>query len=147
MNQPLVAVRDLVIVGAGPVGLALALGRLHRRLSTTFADRRVVLAGDAAHLNSPVGGQGMNAGIQDTEILVPALLEALDSGSPDPVALYARSRREEIQEGVNRFTDLLTRILLFGQGRLLRPVLTLANLATRLPPLRRRMLKNLAMLK
>ena len=121
--------------------------RLHRRLSTTFADRRVVLAGDAAHLNSPVGGQGMNAGIQDTELLVPALLEALDSDSSTPLARFGSRRRQEIQEGVNRFTDLLTQILLFGQGRLLRPVLTLANLATRLPPFRRRMLRNMAMLK
>ncbi len=119
--------------------------RLHRRLSTGFVSGRVVLAGDAAHLNSPVGGQGMNAGIQDTEILVPTLLESLEAGSPEPLARYAR-RRNEIQEGVNRFTDLLTRLLLFGRGRLLRPVLTLAHAAIRLRPLRRRMLKNLAML-
>jgi len=38
--------------------------RLHRRVASTFRSGRAFLAGDAAHVHSPVGGQGMNTGIQ-----------------------------------------------------------------------------------
>ena len=39
--------------------------RIHRREAGHFRRGRVFLAGDAAHVHSPVGGQGMNMGIQD----------------------------------------------------------------------------------
>lgn len=39
--------------------------RLHHRQTTTYRQGNVFLAGDAAHIHSPVGGQGMNTGIQD----------------------------------------------------------------------------------
>lgn len=120
--------------------------RLHRRVSSRFVDGRVVLAGDAAHLNSPVGGQGMNAGIKDTTLLTEAMIEALDRDANNPLLEFGRQRRKEIQVGVNRFTDLLTRVLLMGRGRMLRPVLRLANGAMRVPVVRRRFLRRLAML-
>jgi 2-polyprenyl-6-methoxyphenol hydroxylase-like FAD-dependent oxidoreductase len=120
--------------------------RLHRRASSRFARGRVVLAGDAAHLNSPVGGQGMNAGIRDAERLAGAIARTLDGGALEPLAAYARSRRREVRGGVNRFTDLLTRALLFGEGRHVRSVLRAGGLALRVGPLRRRFLRRLAML-
>lgn len=120
--------------------------RLHRRVSSRFVDGRIALAGDAAHLNSPVGGQGMNAGLQDVEVLIPVLRSALDSGDPARLADYERARREAITEGVNRFTDRLTRVLLFGGGRLVKPTLRLVDLTLRLAPLRRRFLRRMAML-
>jgi 4,5-epoxidase len=39
--------------------------RIHRRLANNYRSGRVFLAGDAAHIHSPFGGQGMNTGIQD----------------------------------------------------------------------------------
>jgi 3-(3-hydroxy-phenyl)propionate hydroxylase len=118
---------------------------LHQRISSRFAWDRVVLAGDAAHLNSPVGGQGMNAGIQDAAALIPALLEALESGSAAPLQRYERVRRAAVQQGVNRFTDLLTRMLLLRRGSLIRPVLAVARRALAVRPLRRRFLRRIAL--
>ena len=40
--------------------------RLHHRAATRYRSGRVFLAGDAAHIHSPAGAQGMNTGIQDT---------------------------------------------------------------------------------
>ncbi len=39
--------------------------RIHRRMASSFREGRVFLAGDAAHIHSPAGGQGMNTGIAD----------------------------------------------------------------------------------
>lgn len=120
--------------------------RLHRRVASSFVRDRVALAGDAAHLNSPVGGQGMNAGIQDAEVLSRALLEALRERDPGALRAYGRSRRSHVQEGVNPFTDRLTRVLLLSRGRAIRPALFLGRQALRVRPLRRRFLSRLAML-
>ncbi|MEV6487818.1 FAD-dependent monooxygenase [Actinoplanes sp. NPDC051633] len=43
--------------------------RIHRRLAYTYRSGRVLLAGDAAHIHSPFGGQGMNTGLGDAENL------------------------------------------------------------------------------
>lgn len=120
--------------------------RLHRRISSRWRDGRVVLAGDAAHLNSPVGGEGMNAGIADAAALTEALLGALASDDLAPLETFARRRRQAIESGVNRFTDRLTRLLLVGRGRLLRPAFRVASLMLSVPPVRRRVLRRLAML-
>ena len=43
--------------------------RIQRRLADSYRRGRVLLAGDAAHIHSPLGGQGMNTGIGDAENL------------------------------------------------------------------------------
>lgn len=120
--------------------------RLHRRVSGIWSRGRIALAGDAAHLNSPVGGQGMNAGILDAAALRLALREALASDDPAPLADYAARRRRAVRQGVNRFTDALTRTLLAGRGRLVRPALAGARLLLAFPPVRRRILRRFGML-
>lgn len=69
---------------------------VERRLATRFARGRVVLAGDAAHVLSPIGGQGMNLGWLDAVALADALGRGLARGAAAVAAeldAYARRRR------------------------------------------------------
>ncbi|MBF6244063.1 MULTISPECIES: FAD-dependent monooxygenase [Nocardia] len=62
------------------------------RLAQRFRSGRVFLAGDAAHVHPPTGGQGMNTGIQDAYNLGWKLAAALD-GDPGPLETHEPERR------------------------------------------------------
>ncbi|MEU0493958.1 FAD-dependent monooxygenase [Mycobacterium sp. NPDC006124] len=68
--------------------------RVHHRVATKFRMGSVFLAGDAGHVHSPVGGQGMNTGLQDAHNLA-MLLADVEQGRVKPAALsrYERERR------------------------------------------------------
>src|SRR5262249_10460080 len=55
--------------------------RVHHRVAARFRDRRAFLLGDAAHVHSPVGGQGMNTGIGDAVNLAWKLAAVLSGGA------------------------------------------------------------------
>ncbi|HZS67581.1 MAG TPA: FAD-dependent oxidoreductase [Burkholderiales bacterium] len=82
--------------------------RIHQRVVDRYRVGRVLLAGDAAHLNSPSGGMGMNGGIHDAFSLADKLARVLRGGDPSLLDLYGRQRRpvalEQIlaQSGRNR---------------------------------------------
>ncbi|MDR5701896.1 FAD-dependent monooxygenase [Agromyces aerolatus] len=57
--------------------------RVHHRLAERFRVGPCFLAGDAAHIHSPVGGQGMNTGLQEAHDLACALADVLIGGMPD----------------------------------------------------------------
>ena len=66
----------------------------HQRVATTFRKGRALLAGDAAHVNNPIGGMGLNGGIQDAVNLSNKLIEVLLEGKSDRLLdLYDRQRR------------------------------------------------------
>lgn len=88
----------------------------------------------------------MNAGVVDAAALTKALQEALLSDEEEPLVDYAERRRRAIERGVNPFTDRLTRGLLAGSGRYIRPMTGAADLLLKIGPLRRRVLRRLAML-
>jgi 3-(3-hydroxy-phenyl)propionate hydroxylase len=66
----------------------------HQRVADTFRKGRVLLAGDAAHVNNPIGGMGLNGGIQDAANLSEKLAQVVLEGAPDELLdLYSRQRR------------------------------------------------------
>lgn len=83
--------------------------QVHHKLADAFVRGRVVLAGDAAHVHSPAGGQGMNLGLRDAEALSRALADTLAGGSAAPLDTYAEARRAAAAE-VLAMTDRLTRV-------------------------------------
>lgn len=79
-----------------------ALYRVHQRVAGRFRHGRVLLAGDAAHLNNPLGGMGMNSGIHDAVQFASALADVL-GGAPDELLdEVAAHRRTVAVEHVQR---------------------------------------------
>lgn len=143
-----VGYRVELLFGTGPFELAWAeVFRIHCRTSPHFRRGRILLAGDAAHINSPAGGQGMNSGIQDAHNLAWKLARALDGGAREALlASYEEERRPVILGNVDRYTDLLTRSVLLAPPLLRRAALVAARSALGQPLLLRRLLRRAAML-
>lgn len=79
--------------------------RLHNRGAVQYRSGRVFLAGDAAHIHSPAGGQGMNTGIQDA-INLGWKLGLVTTGVADPGVLDSyEPERLPVGKAVLRFTD------------------------------------------
>lgn len=70
------------------------LYKAHQRVAASFRKGRVLLAGDAAHVNNPIGGLGLNCGIHDGVELAQRLARFVDGGAgEDELDLYDRRRR------------------------------------------------------
>jgi len=82
--------------------------RVHHRVADRYRVGRVLLAGDAAHVHSPAGGQGMNVGMLDAMALASALGRAL-AGDDGALDAYGAERRPVAQQVV-AFADVLTRL-------------------------------------
>lgn len=81
-------------------------------LPQRFADRRVALVGEAAHIFPPIGAQGLNLGIRDAEDLTRvALRHNSDPGTKSALAAYDRARRPDILARSSA-VDMLNRSLL-----------------------------------
>ena len=75
--------------------------RIHRRLASSYRSGNVFLAGDAAHLNSPSGGMGMNGGIHDAFNLCEKLTAVIQDGADDALLdRYERQRRPIAEEEI-----------------------------------------------
>ena len=70
------------------------LYKVHQRVATTFRKGRVLLAGDVAHVNNPIGGLGLNCGIHDGIELAQRLARVCKGeAAEDELDLYDRRRR------------------------------------------------------
>jgi len=87
--------------------------RIHHHVVDTYRVGRVLLAGDAAHVHSPAGGQGMNTGIQDATFLADAIAMALMSGNDKALNSYGAIRRPVARQVVE-LADRLTRLATVG---------------------------------
>jgi 2-polyprenyl-6-methoxyphenol hydroxylase-like FAD-dependent oxidoreductase len=86
--------------------------RLHHRLAARFRDGRVFLAGDAAHIHSPVGGQGMNIGIQDAYNLAWKLALVARGAAGEPLLASYEPERRRVDEGVVELTHRATTLVM-----------------------------------
>lgn len=79
---------------------------VHRKVADTLRSGRVALVGDAAHVNNPLGGMGMNSGLHDGLLLVEPLTRAVRDGSADDALdAWAHRRREVALNYVGKDTD------------------------------------------
>ncbi|HEY6222580.1 MAG TPA: FAD-dependent monooxygenase, partial [Gemmatimonadales bacterium] len=87
------------------------------RQAASYRDRRVLLAGDAAHVHSPVGGQGLNTGVQDAVNLGSKLAQVVKGTSPDSLLDTYHAERHPVAARVLRNTMAQT-VLLRGDDRI-----------------------------
>ena len=116
--------------------------RIQHRVADAYRAGRILIAGDAAHVHSPAGGQGMNLGIQDAVALADALTAVLDGGPDSLLDDYDATHRPIAQQVVD-LTDRLTRLATLPRAA--RPVRNLGlGLAGRIPAVRRALAQRLS---
>lgn len=116
-ETPRIADVQALLDARGPVAAPAAVGeaawssrfRVHHRIADIYRRGPVFLAGDAAHVHSPAGGQGMNIGIQDALMLAELLADVLDGRSPEAQLDAYETFRRPVAVGVIAMTHRLTR--------------------------------------
>jgi 2-polyprenyl-6-methoxyphenol hydroxylase-like FAD-dependent oxidoreductase len=96
--------------------------RVHHRVVDSPRKGRILLCGDAAHVHSPAGGQGMNTGIQDAVSLAAVLSDVVERGAGEAALDSWADARHKVAAEVVALTDRMTRVATLGSpaARLLR---------------------------
>lgn len=111
--------------------------RIHAQIADRYRKGRILLAGDAAHVHPPAGGQGMNLGIEDAVRLGEALVTVLNGESDDVLDDYAKAQRPAAEKVV-RLASRLTNLATASAAR--RPVRNaVLGVAGKLPAVRRQL--------
>ncbi|NVO15212.1 MAG: FAD-dependent oxidoreductase [Rhodoplanes sp.] len=84
---------------------------VHQRVAASYRRGRVLLAGDAAHVNNPLGGMGMNFGIHDAVSLAEKLSRVLGGEQDALLDLYDRQRRHVANAFLQAMTIQNKRVL------------------------------------
>lgn len=114
-RQVNVPMMQRIVDERGPRGVRIAepvwqsVFRVHARHAADFQLGRVFLAGDAAHVHSPAGGQGLNTGLQDAHNLGWKLAAVIHGDAPDDLLLSYGPERAAVAKRVVRDTDIQTR--------------------------------------
>ena len=86
---------------------------VHQRVAATFRKGRAILAGDSAHINSPIGGMGLNSGVHDAMNLGEKLTRILNGqDSQDMLDRYTRQRRHVAVHHTKVQTERNKRVLM-----------------------------------
>ena len=95
MSDEWIQARFKECMDAGPYEIVHRnMYNVHQRVAGSFRQGRIVLAGDAAHVNNPIGGMGMNSGFQDGINLARKLIEIREGADADALLdRYDRQRR------------------------------------------------------
>jgi 2-polyprenyl-6-methoxyphenol hydroxylase-like FAD-dependent oxidoreductase len=110
-----------------------------RRQARHYRSGRVFIAGDAAHVHSPLGGQGMNTGIGDAMNLGWKLAAAVNGSAPPSLLDSYETERHPVGAAVLRTTDAFNQVVL-GSSKLQRIARTVViGTLTRVPKTRRMM--------
>ena len=117
--------------------------RVQHRVAASPRKGRVLLCGDAAHVHSPAGGQGMNTGIQDAVALAGVLAEVLRGGDEARLDAWA-AERHQVAEAVVRLTDRVTRVASLHAPSLRKLRNLAVAFAGHIPPLKRAVARRLA---
>lgn len=92
--------------------LVKGLYRVHQRVARTYRKGNVFLAGDAAHVNNPLGGMGLNGGLHDVLSLVPRLAATWHGKAPAALLEgYEAQRRPEAIHAINAITERNKKLL------------------------------------
>jgi 3-(3-hydroxy-phenyl)propionate hydroxylase len=78
--------------------------RVHERVASTYVQNRMMIAGDAAHVNNPLGGMGLNGGIHDAFNLSRKLIEVIRGAPIETLQRYSRQRRKVALDVVQQTT-------------------------------------------
>ncbi len=79
--------------------------RIHQRIVDRYYSGRLILCGDAAHINSPSGGMGLNGGVHDAFSLAGKIPELLAGAGEELLALYERQRRPVAEDQILKQAD------------------------------------------
>jgi 2-polyprenyl-6-methoxyphenol hydroxylase-like FAD-dependent oxidoreductase len=116
---------------------------IRHRIAESPHSGRILLCGDAAHVHSPVGGQRMNTGIQDSASLVEVFMNTLKDGDDARLDIWA-AQRHKVATNVVALTDKMTRMATMKS----RTAQTLRNVAVvfagHIPPVRAALARTLA---
>jgi 2-polyprenyl-6-methoxyphenol hydroxylase-like FAD-dependent oxidoreductase len=122
----------------------LATFQCHRRSTSVYRRGRVLLAGDAVHIHSPAGGQGMNTGIMDAHNLAWKLALVASGRAPEKLLDSYGAERCPVAADVLALTHALVKL-----GTMTNPVQravrnTIVPLAGRLAPVQRRAVRRIS---
>ena len=86
--------------------LVKSVYRVHQRVAAAYRSGRVFLAGDAAHLNNPIGGMGLNGGIHDALALTDRVSRVWHGRAPESeLEGYELQRRPEAINAIHALTE------------------------------------------
>jgi 2-polyprenyl-6-methoxyphenol hydroxylase-like FAD-dependent oxidoreductase len=124
----------------------LAYFKIHRRFVNQYRQERAFLCGDAGHIHSPVGGQGMNTGLQDAFNLAWKLALVVRGEAPQSLLDSYQQERHAVAKALLAGTDLATKAATLRNPVALGIRNALSGVLMNLEVVQQRMMKNGSML-